>query len=144
MRRAFWHLPCNRSIALNIWRHAVYVRQYFQPLGSAPLSSTSTAVRLRNYQEECIQSVLSYLRKGHRRLGISLATGSGKTVIFTQLIDRIKPSHNGATQTLILAHRRELVEQAARHCALAYPSKSIQTEMGNQHASGAADITVVP
>ncbi|KAL8896595.1 MAG: hypothetical protein Q9192_002995, partial [Flavoplaca navasiana] len=110
---------------------------------SAPLSSTSTAVRLRDYQEECIQSVLLYLRKGHRRLGISLATGSGKTVIFTQLIDRIKPSHNGATQTLILAHRRELVEQAARHCALAYPSKSIQTEMGNQHASGAADITVV-
>ena len=38
------------------------------------------AIRLREYQEECIQSVLSYLRKGHKRLGISLATGSGKTV----------------------------------------------------------------
>ena len=36
--------------------------------------------RLRAYQEECIQSVLSYLGKGHKRLGISLATGSGKTV----------------------------------------------------------------
>ena len=38
------------------------------------------AIRLREYQEECIQSVLSYLDKGHKRLGISLATGSGKTV----------------------------------------------------------------
>ncbi len=40
------------------------------------------AIRLRQYQEEAIQSVLSYLEKGHKRLGISLATGSGKTVIF--------------------------------------------------------------
>lgn len=40
----------------------------------------STAILLREYQEECIQSVLSYLEKGHKRLGISLATGSGKTV----------------------------------------------------------------
>jgi ATP-dependent helicase IRC3 len=40
------------------------------------------AIQLRSYQEECIQSVLSYLRKGHKRLGISLATGSGKTVGF--------------------------------------------------------------
>ncbi|KAL8952840.1 MAG: hypothetical protein Q9222_001275 [Ikaeria aurantiellina] len=99
-------------------------------------------VRLRDYQEECIQSVLSYLEKGHKRLGISLATGSGKTVIFTQLIDRIEPLQNGATQTLILAHRRELVEQAARHCANAYPTKSIDIEMGNLFATGNADITV--
>lgn len=41
---------------------------------------SKAAIRLRGYQEECIQSVLSYLAKGHRRLGVSLATGSGKTV----------------------------------------------------------------
>ena len=63
-------------------------------------------------------------------------------VIFTQLIDRITPSNPDATQTLILVHRRELVEQAARHCANAYPSKSIEIEMGNTHASGVADITI--
>lgn len=65
-----------------------------------------------------------------------------RKVIFTQLIDRIKGPNEDATQTLILVHRRELVEQAARHCANAYPSKSIEIEMGNTHASGAADITV--
>ncbi|OWP05533.1 DEAD/DEAH box helicase [Marssonina coronariae] len=78
---------------------------------------------------------------GHKRLGVSLATGSGKTVIFSQLIDRVKPRKE-ADQTLILAHRQELVEQAARHCVNAYPTKRVEIEMGSMHASGLADITV--
>ncbi|KAH8912839.1 P-loop containing nucleoside triphosphate hydrolase protein [Coniochaeta sp. PMI_546] len=99
-------------------------------------------IQLRSYQEECIQSVLSALENGHKRVGISLATGSGKTVIFTQLIDRIPSPSELATQTLIVAHRRELVEQAARHCTRAYPGKTIEIEMGKLHASGTADITI--
>jgi ATP-dependent helicase IRC3 len=35
-----------------------------------------------------------------------------------------------------------LVEQAARHCQLAYPDKRIEIEMGSLHASGTADITI--
>jgi ATP-dependent helicase IRC3 len=128
---------------------------------SSPGTSPQSGIKLRKYQEECIQAVLSYLVQGEKRLGISLATGSGKTVrtrrrtrilaetaliatqvIFTRLIDRITPPTNIATQTLILAHRRELVEQAARHCRLAYPEKTIDVELGINHASGNADITV--
>ncbi|KAF2684243.1 P-loop containing nucleoside triphosphate hydrolase protein [Lentithecium fluviatile CBS 122367] len=105
------------------------------------LPASPLQITLREYQEECIQSVLSYLDKGHKRLGVSLATGSGKTVIFTHLIDRIAAAQH-ASQTLILAHRRELVEQAARHCTLAYPHKHVDIELGKHHASGAADITV--
>ena len=63
-------------------------------------------------------------------------------IIFTQLIDKIHPRLDGGDRTLILAHRRELVEQAARHCQLAYPDKTIEIEMGSLHASGAADITI--
>lgn len=99
-------------------------------------------VQLRNYQEECIQSVLSSIEQGQKRLGISLATGAGKTVVFTQLLDRIKPDSKHRTKTLILAHRRELVEQAARHCSLAYPDKTVDIEMGKLQATGMADITV--
>lgn len=99
-------------------------------------------VRLRDYQEECVQSVVSSVENGHKRLGISLATGAGKTVVFTQLIDRIKPTNQEAKKTLILAHRRELVEQAARHCSNAYPDKTVDIEMGKMHASGLADITI--
>ncbi|KAG5960657.1 hypothetical protein E4U58_004580 [Claviceps cyperi] len=100
--------------------------------------------KLRDYQLECIQSVLSSLEQGQKRVGISLATGSGKTVIFTQLIDEIRARREDGRgdRTLILAHRRELVEQAARHCRLAYPNKMIEVEMGSLHATGAADITI--
>ena len=106
------------------------------------VASSPSRVRLRDYQEECIQSVLASLDKGHKRLGISLATGSGKTVIFTHLIDRIQPLSDTATQTLILAHRRELVEQAARHCTSAYPERTVELELGKLTASGTADITI--
>lgn len=46
-------------------------------LATAPelVSDPSTSIRLREYQEECIESVLSYIERGYKRLGISLATG---------------------------------------------------------------------
>ncbi len=81
------------------------------------------------------------LQKARRRFS-SLILTRGCQVIFTQLIDRIKPRSEVATQTLVLAHRRELVEQAARHCANAYPDKTIDVEMGKLRASGTADITL--
>ncbi|CAK1361092.1 putative ATP-dependent helicase IRC3 [Cercospora beticola] len=99
-------------------------------------------VQLRPYQQESIQSVLEYIAKGEKRLAISLATGSGKTVIFSHLIAQVPSPTTDATQTLILAHRRELVEQAARHCQNLYSDKTVEIEMANRHASGLADITV--
>ncbi|KAI9789169.1 MAG: hypothetical protein M1816_006301 [Peltula sp. TS41687] len=125
------------------WRQQTPLATHVYTRTLAQLSSHGpTSIRLREYQEECIQSVLSHLERGHKRLGISLATGSGKTVIFTHLIDRVRSSRDEATQTLILAHRRELVEQAARHCVNACPAKRVEIEMGNLHASGTADITI--
>ncbi|PTB70574.1 P-loop containing nucleoside triphosphate hydrolase protein [Trichoderma citrinoviride] len=108
----------------------------------AATAALSNKLKLRDYQLECIKSVLLSLKRGHKRVGISLATGSGKTVIFTQLIDRVHDRVKDGNQTLILAHRRELVEQAAKHCQLAYPDKKIEIEMGSLHASGTADITI--
>ncbi|KAI9036787.1 DEAD/DEAH box helicase [Aspergillus affinis] len=111
-------------------------------VAAAP-TSHGDALVLRDYQEECIQSVLDHVDQGHRRLGVSLATGSGKTVIFTQLIGRIPPRDEKRDQTLIVVHRRELVDQASRHCQLAYGSnKTIEVEMGKEQATGYADITV--
>lgn len=125
----------------------------------------SNKLTLRNYQLDCIKSVTQALKHGQKRVGISLATGSGKTVsrlmyypcmietfraaansnckvIFTQLIDKIKSRPDKGDATLILAHRRELVEQAARHCEDTYPNKKIEIDMGSLHASGTADITI--
>ncbi|GFP53213.1 putative mitochondrial ATP-dependent helicase irc3 [Trichoderma asperellum] len=101
-------------------------RQY--AAAAAPLRSNK--LKLRDYQQECIKSVVLSLKRGHKR------------VIFTQLIDKVYDRVKNASQTLILAHRRELVEQAAKHCQLAYPDKRIEIEMGSLHASGSADITI--
>jgi len=71
---------------LNVPRWEVYTRlcrpqRWLATVSSTTLEAAPTpAIRLRQYQEECIQSILSSLEQGHKRLGISLATGSGKTV----------------------------------------------------------------
>ncbi|KMP05440.1 hypothetical protein DIZ76_015731 [Coccidioides immitis] len=145
-----WEMQClSRCTAVfrpagRLWRTGLAFRRFYAHISEhdEPPLIPNSEIRLRDYQEECIQSVLSYLGKGHKRLGVSLATGSGKTVIFTQLIDRVKPRKQDAKQTLILVHRKELVEQAARHCMLAYPEKVIDIEMANSHATGTADITI--
>lgn len=105
---------------------------------------SSPAVTLRPYQESAIQAVQSHISQGHRRLGISLATGSGKTVIFTQLIGKIVPPEDEPqrTQTIVLVHRKELAEQAFGHIQNAYPNTLVEVEMGNKKATGAADITI--
>lgn len=119
--------------------------QYARDLSTSSTFNSSNAtpgIQLRPYQEESITSVLTSLSQGARRLGLSLATGSGKTVIFSHLIDRVPPPTPEATQTLVLAHRRELVEQAARHVRQLYPHKTVDVEMAEQHATGVAEITV--
>ena len=110
-------------------------------VSSARFNATKTIV-LRPYQEDCIKAVLRDIGQSKRRLGVSLATGSGKTVIFSHLIDRIEPPTDDATQTLILAHRQELIQQAASHCRSLYPNKTVDVDMALQTASGTADITV--
>ena len=54
----------------------------------------------------------------------------------------MKPQTEDAKKTLILVHRRELVQQAVEQCRRAYPDKSIEIEMGDISATGAADITI--
>ncbi|RPA82034.1 P-loop containing nucleoside triphosphate hydrolase protein [Ascobolus immersus RN42] len=104
-----------------------------QPLGPA----------LRPYQEECIQAVMNYLGQGDRRLGVSLATGSGKTVIFTNIISRIPPPSPERTQTLILVHRKELAEQAYTTVKSTHSELKVELEMGATHqATGMADVTI--
>ncbi|USW53310.1 Putative helicase, P-loop containing nucleoside triphosphate hydrolase [Septoria linicola] len=152
MRIATWTLhdirlpsviPRNHAFPNLRWRQPAFrSRQFASSARCCQAVVQAEQVKLRPYQQDSIWSVLDYLEKGEKRLGISLATGSGKTVIFTHLIDRIPCPTPQATQTLILAHRRELVDQAAAQCRRIYPDKTIEVEMGKLQASGTADITV--
>lgn len=62
-------------------------------------------VVLRDYQEECIQSILRYLDEGHKRLGVSLATGSGKTVRMTPTASTQNSANRSPTGRLYAAHQ---------------------------------------
>lgn len=60
----------------------------------------------RPYQSQIIQSVEAGW-KDYRKQLVVLATGGGKTPVFSWLAQRIQPE-----RTLILAHREELIDQA--------------------------------
>jgi superfamily II DNA or RNA helicase len=64
---------------------------------------------LRPYQHEAVTRIISELRS-HRSTLLTLATGLGKTVTFAALAAKVAAS---GRRTLVLAHRRELLEQAA-------------------------------
>lgn len=64
-------------------------------------------VALRPYQHEAIAAIEERLEAGCQRPLVGLPTGTGKTVIFSDLVKR-----RGGT-ALILAHRDELLQQAA-------------------------------
>jgi superfamily II DNA or RNA helicase len=63
-------------------------------------------MELRNYQKDVINKVLSHLQK-NKRCCVSLATGGGKTVIFSQIVNHIE------SKILICVHREELVYQTS-------------------------------
>ena len=69
--------------------------------------ATPTAIRLRPYQQEGIAAVEQALARGITRPLVVQSTGTGKTVSFSHLIQK-----RGGT-ALILAHRDELLQQAA-------------------------------
>lgn len=60
--------------------NAIITRHYATKSSIVSPTGPPIKIKLREYQEECIQAVLSHLEKGHKRLGVSLATGAGKTV----------------------------------------------------------------
>jgi hypothetical protein len=77
---------------------------------------------LRDYQRECLNTILN---KGPGGYLIQLATGLGKTVIFTELSKYIKG------KILILSHRTELVYQPMKYLNC---SKAI--ELGENYSNG--------
>lgn len=65
------------------------------------------------YQREAVDAVLDAWGKGVTRVAVVLPTGGGKTITFAQIVrqglDRLPPGG----RALVVAHRIELIEQAA-------------------------------
>jgi len=65
---------------------------------------------LRQYQEEAKDAVLREWDKGIQRTLLVMVTGGGKTIIFSKVIEECV---RGGRRVLVLAHRGELLDQAA-------------------------------
>lgn len=67
-------------------------------------------MQLRPYQEEARTAVFSEWDKGNKKTLLVLVTGGGKTIVFSKITEECV--RNGE-RVLILAHRGELLDQAA-------------------------------
>ena len=65
---------------------------------------------LRPYQQQARERIHAEWENGHTRTLLVLPTGTGKTIVFASVAaDQVRAGH----RVLILAHRGELLEQAA-------------------------------
>ena len=76
-------------------------------------------ITLRDYQNECIEAVISAKDEGITRQIVCLPTGCGKTITFAELAKQMN------VRTLILAHRDELLNQAIDKVRLVWPEADI-------------------
>jgi ATP-dependent helicase IRC3 len=76
-------------------------------------------LKLRHYQEECLESIRENYSHGETRQLVVLPTGSGKTCVLASLIKEMK------CKTLVLAHTTELLEQAREKITMICPGLDV-------------------
>lgn len=104
---------------------------------------------LRPYQRDCQDAVARALNEGLRRLLVQAATGCGKTQIFASMwqhpqiaewLDSL-PKGRGA-KYLIVAHRRELIDQALARVQSLNPGLLCSVEQEDRFANNYSDLIV--
>jgi superfamily II DNA or RNA helicase len=92
---------------------------------------TESPLPLRPYQAQALEAVATAYARGVTRQLVVLPTGGGKTVVFAHLVNR-RPG-----RALVLAHRDELITQAAGKLALVGGSLDIGIVKARQDDHGA-------
>lgn len=77
-------------------------------------------IALRDYQRQAIDAVISYWEKGGGNPLVSMATGTGKSVVIAELVKELHQI-NPDIRFVMLTHVRELVQQNARALLRHYP-----------------------
>jgi len=87
---------------------------------------------LRDYQEKAKSAVLAAKDRGLHRVMVVMPTGTGKTTLFASLVDEFDRQYNETS--LVVAHRIELLTQAANRIALQVPRLQVGIEGGDLEA----------
>lgn len=90
------------------------------------------SLRLRPYQTEAIEAITRDWNAGLTDVLLVAATGAGKTVIFLELLNRVLDEYGDPfwpepKRGLILAHRRELIDQPLERIAALWPEWLLRT-----------------
>jgi superfamily II DNA or RNA helicase len=93
-------------------------------------------MKLRPYQNDCIEAVVRLYRQGCRSAIVVMATGLGKTVVACELARRIREIKDG--RTILLAHRDHLCRQAARKLR-SHTGDHVAIEIGDEWAQEDVD-----
>lgn len=79
-------------------------------------------ITLRPYQQDAVDAIEANWNEGITRPAVVIATGGGKTTIFSALIGRhVERLRKEGKRILVLAHRGELLEQAEARIKLQNP-----------------------
>jgi ATP-dependent helicase IRC3 len=100
--------------------------------------SPDSPVVPRPYQEKAIEAILAARRSGLERALITMPTGTGKTNVFAWLPERMELSR----PTLVLAHRDELIRQAADRFVSLAPGLRIGIEKAHEKAPADSDVVI--
>ena len=77
------------------------------------------------FQKEAKEAVLRHWESGHKAALVSLPTGSGKTIVFSDILKSSLSGGNG--KGLVLVHRDELLRQAMEKLNFVWPGVKLST-----------------
>lgn len=92
--------------------------------------------QLRDYQTDAITAVEKSWAAGHQRTAAVLPTGGGKTIVFSHIIAQ------AGEKTLAVAHRDELIEQAAAKIRAVAPGLRVGVVKAERDEHQGADVVV--
>lgn len=97
-----------------------------------PALGAPSTITLRDYQHEAVEAILAAPAQGWNRVLAAMPTGAGKTVVFASVIQR-RPG-----RALVLAHRDELITQAADKIRMVMPGADVGIVKAQRNESDAA------
>ena len=108
----------------------------------------ATVPELRPYQRVALDAIWRAYEGGQNRVLIQAATGTGKTQVFAGLLKHarvkawLETFPERKRQMLIIAHREELLDQAARRIEQMNPGLMVSIEQGERRANWFGDVVI--